>query len=1512
MMPETPEERNKRLQQKFEGKRAPRGPVAAPGDPRVARWLAARGMGYEGFQDLPKPPPEAEWNYRNATRGMQGEPLPYGAIGWNPRGEAYYGPGLNGYVRGALFRFTAPVGEPLPEGYATSLIPQMQPGWERILAVATRTVEMVTNRLEQQGGAAPGAAPSFANYAGRAAGEGVRAILALLQQPARGVERYIGFSRALAEAGEGSPLPSYELEDIGIGHTTSERYEYIRNLPIPAIAYNALRYWTSKERNKADILQRESEAWRIAYSAIYDPLIREEYLRRLQSGEENAELLAMELEDPGVELIGQLILDPLNLIGIGAKGARTARWISTAEGRFGAYADDVLRGVENLAETAGRAAEGDAVDIARKLAETKIATMATANARVASRARSRGLFSLLASGKRHVTWMDQGLLSRSIIAAFKGDPDGAIDMFRALIKMASGDVDEVAEGIMTSSHFVSPKMLHSQVAEELGITLRTLVTGPDGAIHLDDFLKNWDEAAQTVDGAAAYLTKYVAPALEKLYPTLTDLIAQGNDVGPFYRILEAFDRAVGQGPFYKVINTFLSAVYMGMSPGYAVRNYLTNAFHILVDVGPGGLRGPAGSERFIQNVLDTIPDLAKQTLTAAQSERTGKLPGWMTYFMKVSSELEGKASLGVFARSLRNNMRKLMTVGRGLPPIEGLKNAGFSDDAIRSLLALMEPNGFNPQRAVAAFRDMLADGVIDPVRTGEWLTDKHRRILADFDILDEIVQISSDARTGGRSLEEATSAVRAAIDDLIKRGDDVAKESGAVARDGEVALDAAAIDLMQEIPDNIRRTLKDVISANRIANRTHLEVVDEITEAIVRAAQQDPNLTDSVRALAQRHAHNANVIDSTANAEQATAREWLGHWIDTRLNRTVVLGPDTDFVALWNEVGKLGPPPEVITKQTLRDAIFEYYISTKTARWANAREMIADVSRAYLEEVRATLNLPLTEAEAKLARARQIIMRAEELEGSVVEGAARVASSPVAPVYIEGTMPTYARVLNESREGLTGLAEELSAALGNTWGNVRPGFSNPAMEAALEEWLTQGAGRWNEAKLLAASVAGEMRNFTLLDYPAKRGIDSVLSYVYPYHFWYNRTYAHWLKRLVWSPEIIAGYGKYRAYLEKIHAGAPAWWKYNINTDELLGIETDHPLFFNLEATLNPLNGLTGIDFMDSVKREQWWAAAVDDMGKFGPSIWTPIQIAVAIALKARGDDEAAARWAGRLVPGTATLRAVTALIGQNAGIEIDPFVHLFSGGIDPYERSRVARALGAMVQEGLIDEAQAAEAGYHQEGDVWEQARARSANERAYGQIASFFGGTGLKGRTQEDIEIDRFWADYNRVWNLEPTLAPDELRGMLDQLRQKYPFMDSMLLARKGGVERDRAYVYNVMARIPPSQSDDFAKAVGLDSDLLSRFYEDKGHFEGLDINGDGVPDTEPWSEVDRTRLLGGVMLLGSLLAVPDDATRAEWAEARSRYRQVEASSWPFQTTLHGRNGPRPGQDTGRSRPEP
>ena len=449
----------------------------------------------------------------------------------------------------------------------------------------------------------------------------------------------------------------------------------------------------------------------------------------------------------------------------------------------------------------------------------------------------------------------------------------------------------------------------------------------------------------------------------------------------------------------------------------------------------------------------------------------------------------------------------------------------------------------------------------------------------------------------------------------------------------------------------------------------------------------------------------------------------------------------------------------------------------------------------------------------------------------------------------------------------------------------------------LSEFQSMNAGLSNalenkllEIRLTSGRVAKAKRDFALLDYSDRRNFDTLLATIYPFHYWHSRTYPNWIKRIASNPNVASRYANYRGMLEEIHADQPDWWKYNINSNELLGLDSDNPLYFNLESTLNPLNGILGVDFNDPARRTGVWTSLLDDLGKLGPSTWTPFSIITAMALSAQGEEEAAARWGGRLFPQTQSITAGLSLLedgGNIAGWEfdgigetgildyfldhsnLDPNVSIFAGGIDPYTRNRIGRALAAMENEGyvldgeLVTPEEFIEAARTQTGDLWTAAHKRAVNERAPGQLASFAAGVGFKGRTQSDVEIDTFYRDYYRFIKNQGNFSPEEVRQGYDSLRQQYPYMDTLLLARKGGVERDRSYSYSVLGRIPPGDND-LSKIAGLDSRLMDKFYEDKGYMED-------------WKEDERLRFLSSVLTLGSILEIPSNGTKQEWTAARN-----------------------------------
>lgn len=475
---------------------------------------------------------------------------------------------------------------------------------------------------------------------------------------------------------------------------------------------------------------------------------------------------------------------------------------------------------------------------------------------------------------------------------------------------------------------------------------------------------------------------------------------------------------------------------------------------------------------------------------------------------------------------------------------------------------------------------------------------------------------------------------------------------------------------------------------------------------------------------------------------------------------------------------------------------------------------------------------------------------------------------------MDDAAPTPFRVFHETQPAAVDAGERLKQGIRDNWGQTgRMGALDPDTEEALLRYATGARGRVTEARAQAIGVANQTRDFILHNYPDRYGGDLVAGYIWPYQFWHSRTYMKWMGRMVMHPGMVAAYSHYRSALEKQHAGLPAWWRRNINVTDLLGIETDSPLWFNLERSLNPIQGLTGVDFSDPRRRLDNWSATIEDLNKFGPSVWMPYQVALALKYHIDGEEEAASRWAGRLWSPTGAFRDLTALMDpEGLGVELDPFIHLFSGGIGPWERGRIGRQFGAMQTEGQYPQAELIDAARLREGPIWDEARARAINQRAPNVpsiVAPFFLGGGFKMRTESDTQIDMFYSEMFGLIRMKEDLEPEEYRQEWNDLERRYPFMDVLLLSKRSGLDRDEALAWSVLDRIPPAMTDDIAEMVGIDPDIIDLFRESNGNLEEM-------------TEADRLQFLGAILEMAAILDVPNNATKAEWETASSMYREM------------------------------
>ncbi len=500
------------------------------------------------------------------------------------------------------------------------------------------------------------------------------------------------------------------------------------------------------------------------------------------------------------------------------------------------------------------------------------------------------------------------------------------------------------------------------------------------------------------------------------------------------------------------------------------------------------------------------------------------------------------------------------------------------------------------------------------------------------------------------------------------------------------------------------------------------------------------------------------------------------------------------------------------------------------------------------------------------AKSKQI----QSTAGAVVdEGVA------VPPPHALGSQPSLPRAWNESAKGAKYTLERIKKGILDQWGKTDDARAVSAdMEGVLSKISSEVTPKMAEIKATALRVAEQQREFTLLNYGKKTYGDVALSYLMPYHFFYTRSTKNWMSRIATNPEILAGYGKYKNTLEDINKDLPDWYKQQIDVTKLLGIPTDHPLFFNLESTFNPLYGLTGTDFNDPAKRTNAMTATFDDMGKFGPTIWAPIQMAIAAKLFADGETDAASRWGNRLIPETAQVKAVTSMFGKP--IELDPAVNFFSGGKDPYERGRMGYAASQLIQSGQFTPEQVQEQFQQQEGPAWDQAYQMAVQSRAASSISSYFLGVGFKPRSTNDVMVEGMMTNLNKLYAMSDTMSPDQYKSEWEKLRSQYPdgLVDTVLLAKKGGDKRDAAYAFGVLGRLPPGEMSDVFKAIGISQKDVSRFYDSKG-FADKNVK---------FTSTEKQRFMAAIVDLGAMLKIPDTATRAEWNDARSAYQDSYA----------------------------
>ncbi len=1614
--------------------------------------IAARSLPKVTTPFEPTPPNgDIGWDYKTATTDMQGKPLERRSfagvdlqpIGFDPNGNPYFGAGGVAWLKKWAYKLSEEsatkaeteeawnqyketsaeyskrfVGQFTGDTYsAASNASLFLQGAKELFDATTKTLEGIS---VSGGNAATGGFKSPVTAALRAVNAAVGMTLEAFQFVSEVPERAMGAQQAMREYANrtGSVLPSLTFDPVDDEYyqqvlsdpklksmyapdngfkANKDAADVLSRLITPLLSgYDALRFWTSPGSvdEKLRAIQNGWTEGRMLYTELLKDTVKADYEARVKAGEDPV-LLTMEMEDPWIEAGGEMLLDPLNALGLLGKAKKAGDTLLEA-GRVveqsgllkNQEAIDLIKTIPKLSDP------GEGAKVTQNLVEV-IKTEATTQARRIAQANDYKLFSYTPSANKIKTRKVVGNFVSAVTQAFRNtgrSADDVLDYLNAVRKLSSNDDAQIIEGIAAISKTPLQTMAYNDAAFETGYMLNKILEDGDFINQMQKQSGDFSELAKWVDTKLEKATDYAFPSISEM-SRASEKVSELEKLGqvPDAKTLsfaERFKELQKTNPgrikfaqaqdfidrLVKPINGFLANSYFSLSYGYAFRNAVQNMFTLWVDDGlmftkeaainftKEGVKTPA-LDKFIVEQFGEIPQ-ALRGKTMTQSMTGGSL--WNEFFDKLNRMGYSPAALAdaaevyagkmIYVKKYRQTMDKVADFGGMLPRLEEWQKAGFTTAQAQDFKDLFRANNYNAEQAVTAFAKKYGKGTVDKARVLDWVNAEAKAGLQQFENdWDDIVNFVNDENKTLPEIENYLEGLKAKVKSKAqKTSNDIPRLDD---RDPMVKI---LVEDKEKAGKFFNQDVDNQFTSMKIqANRAVSEFEDALYRAVYelgkdpseKAAQLAEDIMQARSGFQREVEDNIRLIDQT--------REWV---IDRR-NRALA---KEDPNLLWDEA-VMGPKPKtgIITKDSFLKALWEdYYFPKRRGIWQNYYE---NKFSKYMEFAKAKPELstlfekanyenikfqqyadyvfsggkikaqvpqivPAALGEAgnannvrSLANAYGVTVpsayttpdnyilnvvnkygstqypRLEDVPLDVAEKVFASKSGKPNMKYIvtEAADEVAQYKLNETAQGMDVPAphDPATSPGAHVFAENEQGYINAInhiRDGIRERWgLREAVGTFDPrtimpdlvervtfAKSKAQVVAEKYRDFALLPYGETKNMDLAMSLVYPYQFWYSRSYKNWMQRaFMTNPEIISRYANLKEAMAKEQKDLPDWWKSQLNITpglRLLGADVDHPVYINLEATLFPLYGLTGTDFNDPQKRINWWTATLDDMGKFGPSVWAPLQIATALKLAIDGENEAAARWGGRLIPQTASIKAVSSFFGNP--IELDPSVNLFSllnGGelgkaTDPYEEKRIGRALSKMAEEGVPEEA-LIEAARTQTGPLWEEAYRRAVQERAPGQLASFLFGVGFKGRTEQDKEIDQFYADYFRMQNLRDAgyLTKNEYAQSFNEMRERYPFMDILLLSRRTGESKDAAYAYNVIGRIPPGASTEILKAAGIDPETANKFYEAGGKFENM-------------TETEKQRFMAGIVDLGAMLSIPSNTTREQWTAVRAQYSQI------------------------------
>jgi hypothetical protein len=480
---------------------------------------------FEGAGSAPEIGPNylpVEWvnNYRNETRGPSGEALPEDALGWLPTGKPDFGGGFSGVLKGAWYSlYDKPRGKIEARDLgaygptATSLRDDLNERFSRdvaeedvgkeFLGLAGTVLSHGIQYLKDLWATAEDNETIFGKTT-QFIGAGFDLVAGSAEELAKVVETKVVGPQVLASdelirrGAENGTLPAGEAEWL-------DKFRPLGGFsalaPVAVAAKHRL-MGTISEKDYAAAVDRNQDAARMAYTAWFDPAAKEEYIRRMRAGDD-PRLLALELENPGAEMVGRIIFDPLNAIDILQVGSiiHKAARLNRARKELTTVASPELAKALDAISTAGE----PGVSVAGRSVLDEMGNMydATREGRVEVAGR-RGFFRATAGGKRATYGQRANNFMATIISVSGNDPDLANSVWHGLVLAADTDdakrmqgLTILSQAIADSKGALTPGILFSQSANETAILLRRLLENDAGEFDTGVLLRMLEDAGDS-------------------------------------------------------------------------------------------------------------------------------------------------------------------------------------------------------------------------------------------------------------------------------------------------------------------------------------------------------------------------------------------------------------------------------------------------------------------------------------------------------------------------------------------------------------------------------------------------------------------------------------------------------------------------------------------------------------------------------------------------------------------------------------------------------------------------------------------------------------------------------------------------------------------------------------------------------------------------------------------------------------------------------------------------------